>query len=85
MASQWKLILADVYFDSIEMVTIVSESWLINKEELFYPPTTIASGPKLQKFIRDHHEPDEETWEKYPYNLIKICGEFLLYLLHAHF
>lgn len=85
MASpQWKLIVADVYLDNIEMVTVVSESWLMNKEDLFYPPSH-TSGLKLQKFIRDHQDPDEETWKKYPYNLIKLFGGFLFYSLHAHF
>ena len=76
MATEWKLLLVDVYLEDMVLTDIVSESWRLDDSELLYPHSTVK-GPKMQIYVRKHQIPDEETWRRVPYDLIRVCGKIV--------
>jgi len=71
-----KTLLVELYCEDRVELSIVSECWVLNEDELLYPK--LVKGPKREKFLRTHQVPDPSTWTKYPYTLLKVCGEFSL-------
>ena len=70
-----KTLLVTLFCEDREEISIISEKWVIDDDEILYP--TLVKGAKREKFIRCHQEPDPETWTKYPYSLLKICCEYI--------
>lgn len=70
-----KTLLVTLFCEDREEISINSEKWVIDDDEILYP--TLVKGAKREKFIRCHQEPDPETWTKYPYSLLKICCEYI--------
>ncbi len=70
-----KTLLVTLFCEDREEISIISEKWVIDDDEILYP--TLVKGARREKFIRCHQEPDPETWTKYPYALLKICCEYI--------
>lgn len=75
MASNWKTYIVDMYVDELVYVTIVSERWVVNEAELYYP--SLLRGQKRENAARGHHLPDYATWDCNRYKLRKICSKLL--------
>lgn len=70
----WKLVLVDIFMSEEEIdLSIVSEKWLLNNNQVVYPPSSIK-GAKLETTIRSHAAPNFKTWDVYPCKVLKICG-----------
>jgi len=69
--------LVDLLMDEDTDMVIVSETWAVDDDEIYYPPHEVK-GAKLQKWCRLHMQPDPTTWRQYPFRLIRMCGNIPL-------
>ncbi len=75
--AEHKLILVDLFMDEETDMVIVLETWAVDDDEIYYP-THEVKGAKLQKCCRLHMQPDPTTWRRYPFRLIRMCGNIPL-------
>ncbi|KAK4015180.1 hypothetical protein OUZ56_030167 [Daphnia magna] len=70
--AEHKLMLVDLLMDEETDMVIVSETWAVDDDEIYYPPHEVK-GAKLQKYCRLHMQPDPTSWRRYPFRLIRMC------------
>lgn len=81
-AEKFKFLVAILYTNTAEEVATVSENWRVDEDVICYPN---FKGPKMEKALRSHQSPDEK-WLRFPYSVLKICGELsLIFSKFIHF
>jgi hypothetical protein len=70
--------LVDLLMDEETDMVIVSETWAVDDDEIYYPPHEVK-GAKLQKYCRLHMQPDPTSWRRYSFRLIRMCGNISLF------